>query len=76
MVAVVTGATVHVPPGDDELNVKESPVQICDVPVIVPGSGLTVTGCVAEQPATVKLTIEGLPAFIPVNVPVEVLMVA
>jgi hypothetical protein len=53
IVAVVNGATVQVPPGEDELRVNDSPVHTWLVPVRVPGSALTVTNWVAEQPATV-----------------------
>ena len=74
--ATLVAVLLHTPPGAASVNDVVVSAQSVNVPVIVPGSGLTVTGCVAEQPATVKLTIEGLPALIPVNVPVEVLMVA
>jgi hypothetical protein len=43
MVAVVTGAILHVPPAGVLLRVVVAPIQTVVVPVIAAGAGLTVT---------------------------------
>ena len=61
---------VHVPPAGGLLNVVADPMQSLRIPVIEPGSGLTVTTVVATQPGDSLYDIVEVPDDNPVTTPV------
>jgi len=60
----------HVPPPEVFAKVVELPGQSTKVPVIAPGTGLTVTACVAKQLPGSVYVITGVPIALPVTIPV------
>jgi len=48
---------VHMPPETESNNVMKEPVHTCEGPVIIEGSGLTVTTTDLEQPPTVYVIV-------------------
>ena len=75
-VALFTVATeplllLHTPPKSELPSVVLLPAQIENVPLIAPGSGLTVTTCVCWQPVVANMyVIAARPAVPPVTTPV------
>jgi hypothetical protein len=68
IVATVGSLLVHVPPPKSE-SVLVLPTHKLVVPVIIPGTGLTVTVCVAKQPGLDVNVIIDRPEFTPVSRP-------
>lgn len=70
-VAIDDGAPLHVPPPIPSLSVVVRPTHTLNVPVIVDGSGFTLTVAVVAQPVLVSVyVITVAPEEIPVTAPV------
>lgn len=67
---------LHVPPGVVLLNVVVCPIHTVAVPVIVFGSGLTVTVLVSEQDVGSVYTMFDVPGVNPVSIPEPIEIVA
>ncbi len=75
-VPFVTSLLLHTPPTVASLNTVVAPTHTTGLPEIATGVWLTVTACVAIQPAAVVNVIIELPAVRPVYIPVPAPMVA
>lgn len=70
LIVAVPPRMAQVIPGVMSVSVMVEPTQTTDGPAIAAGSGLTVTGSIAGQPAPTAYEIEAMPADTPVTIPV------